>query len=123
VTAVMRKTLFVLLLFTLCSLSVHAQATKHTVQLNWTLTQTPGVTITDVNVYRGTTSGGPYIAIGHTGSGTVTSFTDLNVSGGTTYYYVVDAVAGTEQSADSNQATAVIPQGPQSPQALTAIVK
>jgi fibronectin type 3 domain-containing protein len=119
----MRKTLFVFLLFTLCSLSVHAQATKHSVQLNWTLTQTTGVIITDVNVFRGTTSGGPYVAIGHTGSGTATSFTDLNVSSGTTYYYVIAAVAGTEQSADSNQATAVIPQGPQPPQALTAIVK
>jgi fibronectin type 3 domain-containing protein len=63
------------------------------------------------NVYRSTTSGGPYssIATGDTG----TSYTDTAVANGTTYYYVVTAVNSAGESGYSNQATAT-------PQAATA---
>lgn len=79
------------------------------------LTATPGdaqVTLnwnsvtdaTSYNVYRATASGGPYtqIATGVTG----TSYIDTNVTGGTTYYYVVTAVSSVGESAYSNEASA-----------------
>jgi hypothetical protein len=119
----MRKIIVLMfVMFLLCGLS-QAQASKHSVLLSWTPTQTQGVTITDFNVFRATTTGGPYTAIGHTASGITTNFTDSNVVAGGTYFYVVAAVAGSEQSADSNEAKAVVPQQPQAPQNLTATVK
>ena len=59
-----------------------------TVNLGWTASTSGGVT--GYNVYRGTTSGGPYTQIG---SSTGTNFTDGNATGGTTFYYVVTATA------------------------------
>jgi fibronectin type 3 domain-containing protein len=38
--------------------------------------------------------------------GANTSYTDIQVTGGTTYYYVVTAVSGSGESAPSNQASA-----------------
>jgi glucose/arabinose dehydrogenase len=58
------------------------------------------------DVYRGTTSGGPYSKINAAvlpGS----SYTDSSAANGTTYHYVVRAVDGAgQQSTDSNQASA-----------------
>lgn len=60
---------------------------------------------TGYDIYRGTTSGGESTTpIATDVSGT--SFTDSNVSDGTTYYYEVTALNGTLQSGDSNQASA-----------------
>jgi hypothetical protein len=78
---------------------------SHSVSLNW-----QGSTSTNVsgyNVYRGTTSGGPYALVSNVGL--VTSYTDLNVQSGQTYYYVTTALSGTTESVYSNQAQAVIP--------------
>jgi hypothetical protein len=58
------------------------------VNLGWSASISGGVT--GYNVYRGTTSGGPYTQIG---SSTGTNFTDGNAIGGTTFYYVVTATA------------------------------
>ena len=55
------------------------------------------------NVYRSTTSGGPYTSIG---SSTTTSFSDTSASCNTTYFYVVRAVSGACESGNSNQASA-----------------
>jgi hypothetical protein len=64
--------------------------------------------VTGYNIYRATTSGGPYTNVGSVGAGT-TSFVDPTVSI-TTYFYVVTAVAsGGAQSVNSNEATVVIP--------------
>jgi hypothetical protein len=57
---------------------------------------------TSYNVYRSTTSGGPYTSIG---SSTTTSFSDTTASCNTTYFYVVRAVNVCE-SGNSNQASA-----------------
>ncbi len=71
------------------------------VTLNWN-----SVTdATSYNVYRATTSGGTYtqIATGVIG----TSYTDTELTNGTTYYYVVTAVNGAGESAYSNEASAM----------------
>ena len=79
-----------------------AVGAKRKVMLNWTQSSTAGVT--QNNVYRSTTSGGPYSRIATIGANT--SYSDTQVAGGTTYYYVVTAVSGGGESARSNQASA-----------------
>ena len=60
-------------------------------------------------VYRGTQSGGPYTKL-QSSSQPGTTYVDSTVQSGTTYYYVVTAVDSSgNESADSNQATAVVP--------------
>ena len=60
-------------------------------------------------VYRGTQSGGPYTKL-QSSSQPGTTYVDSTVQSGTTYYYVVTAVdSNGNESADSNQATAVVP--------------
>ena len=60
------------------------------------------------NVYRSTTSGGPYESVG---SGLTTSaFSDIGLDASTTYYYVVTAMdTSGNESAFSNQAPATTP--------------
>ncbi|MGH9351473.1 MAG: beta strand repeat-containing protein [Terriglobia bacterium] len=80
---------------------------KHSVALTWTASTSPS--ITGYNVYCGTVSGGPYAKL-NPSLVTSTAYTDTTVQAGLTYYYVTTAVdsQGVE-SADSNQATAVVP--------------
>lgn len=72
------------------------------IDLAWSVSATGGVT--GQQIYRGTASGGPYTRIASVSAGT-TSYVDLTVSGGTTYYYVVRSVLDCESS-DSTEATA-----------------
>ena len=82
---------------------------SHDVVVSWNASPSAG--IAGYNVYRGMTSGGetstPLNATPISG----TTFTDTNVTDGSTYYYVVTAVAanGTTHSAESNQASALVP--------------
>jgi cellulose 1,4-beta-cellobiosidase len=55
------------------------------------------------NVKRSRTSGGPYTALS---SSIAPSYTDLNISNGTTYYYVVSAVNSFGESTNSNEISA-----------------
>lgn len=81
-------------------------ANPHTVTLNWAASTTPNVSY---NIYRASTSGGPYIKIGLVGVGVVT-YTDSTALAGQTYYYVARAVDSTNtESANSNEAKAVVP--------------
>jgi hypothetical protein len=83
-----------------------AATVQHTVSLGWTASTG---TIAGYNVYRGTVSGGPYTKL-NSSTNASTSYTDSTVQSGTTYYYVTTAVDDSgEESANSNQATAVIP--------------
>src|SRR6476660_8733637 len=72
---------------------------------------------TGYHLKRSLVNGGPYVSVACPGS---TSYTDLGLTGGTTYYYVVSAsftggpVAGGE-SADSTQVSATPTTGTFSP--------
>jgi hypothetical protein len=81
--------------------------TPHTVALTWTASTS---TVSGYNVYRGTTSNGPYTTKLNSSLVTSDQYTDSTVVSGQTYYYVVTSVdSNNVESVDSNQATAVIP--------------
>lgn len=76
------------------------------INLSWTPSSTTNWAATYV-VQRGTNLAGPYTILA-TGV-TATNFSDTTVVAGTTYFYVVCAVNGGGTSANSPQASAVIP--------------
>ncbi len=78
----------------------------HSATLSWTASTS---SVVGYNVYRATQSGGPYTMI-NTAPQPGTSYADLSVQAGQTYYYVLTAVdsSGTE-SVNSNEVTAVVP--------------
>ena len=69
-------------------------------------------------VKRGTASGGPYTQVAATAS---TSSTDMGLTNGTTYYYVVTAYNGAGESGNSNQASATPSAPAQAPAAPTGL--
>jgi hypothetical protein len=81
----------------------------HDVILSWAASPTSGVV--GYNVYRGSTSGGPYSTLLNSTPVNGTTYTDETVQAGQTYYYVVTAVGsnGVTRSAFSNQASATVP--------------
>jgi hypothetical protein len=82
------------------------QVVAHSVSLSWTASTS---TVVGYNVYRSTTSGGPYTLIT---SSTVagTTYTDNGVQAGVTYFYVVTAVdSNGNESAFSNEASVSVP--------------
>lgn len=80
---------------------------QHSVNLSWTASTSQGVI--GYNIYRGVKSGGPYSKINSVLDAS-TLYTDTTVVDGTTYYYATTAVnSSNEESAYSNQTTAVIP--------------
>jgi Abnormal spindle-like microcephaly-assoc'd, ASPM-SPD-2-Hydin len=83
-----------------------AAPTQHSADLSWSPSPS---TVVGYNVYRGTTSGGPYAKV-NSSLDPSTLYTDSTVQNGKTYYYVSTAVnsAGTE-SGFSNQLQMVIP--------------
>lgn len=88
------------------NLTVAAGNTQAT--LSWTAVSGA----TSYNIKRATTSGGPYTTV-RTGV-TGTTFTDAGLTNGSTYYYVVSAINGVGESANSAEASA-------GPQTLTLI--
>jgi hypothetical protein len=84
-------------------------AGTHDVILSWTASTT--LEIAGYNVFRGTTTGGESTTPLNSTPINGTTYTDENVTPGTTYYYVVTAVASDNvtQSADSNEASAAVP--------------
>lgn len=81
------------------------QALTHSVDVSWTASSSPGVV--RYNVYRSTVAGGPYTSIG---SVTGTAFTDLNVTAGATYFYVVTSVDSSGiESVVSGERSATVP--------------
>lgn len=99
--------------------AAHAQS-SHTVALNWTQSTSSGVTAN--KVYRSTTSGAQGAAI-FTSASPVTTYTDGPLTNGTTYYYCVSALVGSNnESPCSNQVSAIIPAPPAAPTALTDTV-
>jgi Abnormal spindle-like microcephaly-assoc'd, ASPM-SPD-2-Hydin/HYDIN/CFA65/VesB-like, Ig-like domain/Cep192 domain 4 len=89
------------------SVSGTGAAAAPSVSLSWAPSSSTDVV--GYNVYRGTTSGGPYTKLTPSPISSALD-TDSTVSSGNTYYYVVTAVDSSQnESADSNQATASIP--------------
>jgi ASPM-SPD-2-Hydin domain-containing protein/HYDIN/CFA65/VesB family protein/centrosomal CEP192-like protein len=81
--------------------------TPHTVALAWTASTS---TVSGYNVYRGTTTNGPYATKLNSSLVGSVQFTDSTVTAGQTYFYVVTAVdSNNVESTFSNQATAIIP--------------
>jgi hypothetical protein len=79
---------------------------SHSVDLGWNPSTS---TVAGYRVYRGAAPGGPYNLIS-TSLVPTTLFTDSAVNSGSTYFYVVTAVdSGNNESAFSNEASAVIP--------------
>ncbi|MEK5000563.1 MULTISPECIES: fibronectin type III domain-containing protein [unclassified Paenibacillus] len=83
-------------------LSLTATAGNKKVNLTWS---GAGKDVTSFNVKRATVSGGPYDVIDTVTSDTY-SYTDSNVTNGTTYYYIVTAVTDAGESGSSNEASA-----------------
>ncbi len=88
------------------TLTIGQGTSSHSAALTWDAgTQD----IVGYNLYRGTTSGGPYSQI----NGSLlpsNAFTDSSVDSGTTYYYVATEVNSQgQESTYSVQATAVVP--------------
>ena len=84
-----------------------AGVNAHYVDLSWTASTSTGVT--GYNVYRGTTSGGPYTQL-NSSLVAGTTYTDSTVDVGQTYYYVATTVNSSgAQSGYSNQASATVP--------------
>jgi hypothetical protein len=84
-----------------------ASVSPHSVAMSWTASTS---TVSGYNIYRGTTSNGPYPTKLNSSLVTAVDYTDSTVATGTTYYYVVTSVDSSNvESVDSNQATAIIP--------------
>ena len=75
---------------------------------------------TSYTVKRATTTGGPYATIATDIA--ETSYSDTDVTVGTTYYYIVTAIADGKESGNSNEASA-IPEPSQTPPATEAKLK
>jgi len=101
------------------------QSTPHQITISWTLSTTAGA---QYNIYRGTTTGGPYTKInGGPVSGTL--YGDTTGIAGTHYFYVVTAVCGTTatcpagtsgESAFSAEVSATFLGNPNAPTGVTA---
>ena len=80
---------------------------SHIVTLSWEASTSPN--IAGYNIFRGSTSGGPYTQI----NGALTSaltYADSNVLAGQTYYYVTTAIDGNNNSSVySNEASSLVP--------------
>ncbi|HEX5481093.1 MAG TPA: choice-of-anchor D domain-containing protein, partial [Terriglobia bacterium] len=80
---------------------------SHSVRLSWGASESGGVT--GYNVYRGSTSGGPYSKV-NSSPVTGTAYTDTGVEGSEEYFYVTTAVSsGGMESSYSNEVEVTIP--------------
>jgi hypothetical protein len=78
----------------------------HTVSLRWTASTTPGV---KYNVYRATTSGGPYTQLTSSAQTNLT-YSDATALPGQNYFYVTTAVdSANSESSFSNEVPAAVP--------------
>ena len=83
-----------------------SDVTKKGVKLNWKASTTAD--IDGYNIYRSIVKGKSYSKIGQTDKSTV-EFVDQASEASKTYYYVVRAYKGTDESASSNEATLTVP--------------
>lgn len=88
--------------------------------LFWTVSTSSETT--EQRVYRSTTSGSGYTLLATISDNTTSSYVDTTAVNGTTYYYILRAFNGAQESADSNEdsATAVDNLVPAAPTSLNA---
>jgi fibronectin type 3 domain-containing protein len=87
------------------TVTVHGDVKANsTIFVDWTASSTGGVTY---NIYRSEVQGGPYSQLAITV--VCCEYKDPNVRAHTTYYYVVTAFDGSNESANSNETTAGLP--------------
>jgi fibronectin type 3 domain-containing protein len=82
---------------------LHAARKPHSVTLTW---QAAAGAVHSYNIYRGTTSGGPYVKIA---SSPTTRYVDTPVPSGAVFYYVVTSVVADKESAYSQEIKAAVP--------------
>ncbi|MBZ5579176.1 MAG: hypothetical protein LAP40_21660 [Acidobacteriia bacterium] len=79
----------------------------HSIALNWAASSSSGVS--GYNIYRSTTSGGPYTKV-NSSLVAGTTYYDVSVSAGVTYYYVATAVDGSgHESLKGTETSALVP--------------
>jgi len=79
---------------------------QHTVGLTWSPSTS---SVVGYNIYRGTTTGGPYSRL-NSGSLVSTSYSDSTVKSGSTYFYVTTALNSSgAESIKSNEVRAAVP--------------
>ena len=102
---------FSLAVFVLLCLGIEGchKSASHRVTLTWDApAQATGVTVKSYNIYRGTTSGGPYAKLALHVPGP--PYEDRIVTSGHTYFYVVTAVdQANHESRFSREIKATIP--------------
>lgn len=81
---------------------LYASRKPHSVTLSWT----PTPAASSYNIYRSTTSGGPYTKMG---TSTEAKYVDTPVPGGALLYYVVTSVSGGKESGYSSEIKATVP--------------
>jgi RHS repeat-associated protein len=75
------------------------------INLSWTVSTSTDVT--HQRIYRATGSGGPYTLISNIPNNTTSSHTDQAATANTTYYYIVRAYDGTQESINSVEVSGV----------------
>jgi fibronectin type 3 domain-containing protein len=96
-----------------------ANAGNNTVTLTWSApTSNGGSPVTGYRVYRSTTSGAETLL---TTLGNLTSFSDIGVTNGTTYYYKVSTVNGLGEGLPSGERSAMPVTTAQAPTLMTAV--
>jgi fibronectin type 3 domain-containing protein len=82
------------------------QPVSHSVTLTWTASTSA---VSGYNVYRSTTSGGPYTKLNSSLIAT-TTYVDSTVQASTTYFYVVTSVDSSNvESANSTEVSVTVP--------------
>src|SRR4030067_394075 len=78
----------------------------NSINLSWTPSVTGGTT--EQRIYRSVATGGPYSIVNTIPNNTTSTYTDsTGLTNGTTYYYVVRAFGGGQESGNSNEANTV----------------
>ena len=104
---------------------VLAQGPQHSITVGWVAPSPVGGSgaVGSYNVYRSTSTGGPYTKLGSTAANVVT-YADTTGAAGTKYFYVVTTVDSNGfESMNSGEASATAIGNPNPPSGVTAVSK